>query len=229
MRLAQLGARRTDSDAMLKVLWSGLCGLLAPEHCAACDALLYAEGDGFCAACGLLLELEPVNAHGDVHDRSACRYGGPLGDALKRFKYRGETASCTALVGLLLPHVVPMQGRVDLVTCIPLHPRRLAERGFNQSALLARPVARQLSARFSPTFLRRLRDVPHQVGLTRGQRLELARGSLLARRRLNGEGVLVVDDVRTTGATLAAAREALLAAGASTVYTLTVAQTDTDA
>jgi predicted amidophosphoribosyltransferase len=98
----------------------------------------------------------------------------------------------------------------------------LAERGFNQAALLASPVARELGARFAPRGLTRLRATREQAGLERAERLENVLGAFVATRRLDGARVALVDDVLTTGATLEAAATALHDAGASSVLYVVV-------
>jgi ComF family protein len=109
---------------------------------------------------------------------------------------------------------------------VPLHPSRLAERGYNQSSLLARRVARHLGAPFAPLALARARDTPKQATLDREARLANVAGAFRVREptRVYGRAVLLVDDVSTTGATLAACAQALQAAGASAVATAVLAR-----
>jgi ComF family protein len=111
------------------------------------------------------------------------------------------------------------------VVPVPLHPRRAELRGFNQAALLAKPVARALGARLA-IALRRERDTLAQATLDRALRLRNMKEAFSAVRRVNGESVLLVDDVRTTGATLEACSAALLAAGAKDVRTLVLAHAE---
>jgi ComF family protein len=205
--------------------YHGLFELLAPRRCAACEAVDAAKS-GFCGACDLLIERRSTLGATESADLAAADYGGPLSDAIHGLKYGGDTTRVAALVALLQPQAMRLRGRVDLVTCVPLHPRRLYERGFNQAALLARPVARTLAVPFDARLLRRLRDTPQQAGAGRRARLEMARASIACRRELRRASVLVVDDVRTTGSTLCSAREALLTAGAASVFTLVVAAVD---
>lgn len=152
---------------MLQRVLHGLIELLAPPRCAACNHHLGAEGDGFCAACAPLLERAPESLqHEDV--RIAYVYGGPLADAIQRLKYEGASYHAPALAGLLTPLARELEGEVDLVTAVPLHPRRLRERGYNQSALLARPLARALDVPCRPHWLRRVRAASTQVGSGEG-------------------------------------------------------------
>lgn len=208
---------------MLQRALSGLLDVLAPPRCAACTALLEARVTGFCDACAPLLER--VHALADEHDCAACVYGGPLRDALHRLKYEGASELVPSLSALLVEPARCFLGRVDGVTAVPLHPRRLRARGYNQSVLLAVPLARQLGVPLWPRLLTRTRDTSAQVGKGRGERSAQLQGSFVAAPRARGRRILVVDDVRTTGATFAEARRALREAGATDVLTIALAET----
>lgn len=211
---------------MLKHLLAGLLDLVAPPVCVACQSPLVQRSLGFCPACKPLLE-RVVSSVDDAH-HDAYVYGGPLRDALQRLKYEGATETAPALAALLAEAATPLLGKVDVVTAVPLHPRRLRQRGFNQSILLARPVARLLSVPLVPSLLRRVIDTPAQVGKgISARQAQLAR-AFRASARAGDRSLLVVDDVRTTGATLAAAQAALVAAGARQVFTLALAGTPYD-
>lgn len=206
---------------MIRNLLHGFLDLVAPPRCAACREPLLQRALGFCAACQPLLELAP-HAPDDVH-RDAYVYGGPLRDALRRLKYEGASEVAPALSHLLLEPARVFAGKVAFVTVVPLHPRRLRERGYNQSALLARPLAAMLGASFAPTLVRRLRDTPAQVGRGSAERRVQLANAFAASPRARGRAVLVVDDVRTTGATLAAVCDVLSRRGAEPLYTLALA------
>jgi ComF family protein len=213
---------------MLKELLAGCLDLLAPPRCAACTQLLEARITGFCDACAPLLETADDELS-SARDAAACVYGGPLRDALHRLKYEAASELVPALARLLEQPARGFAGRVDCVAVVPLHPRRLRERGYNQSALLARPVARALGVPLLPSLLVRTRDTRAQVGQSRNDRVAQLSGVFRASSRARSRTVLVVDDVRTSGATLAEARRALYAAEARDVYTLALAATPGDA
>jgi ComF family protein len=206
---------------MLREIWLGLLELLAPPTCAACAVPLAEPDPPFCPACGPL--VEPCAWRGEQRDQAAYLYGGPLIEAVERLKYRGETERAPALARLLVPWAERWRGHVDRVCAVPMHRARLVARGYNQSALLAWPVARALGVRFDPWLLRRTRRGPPQVGSPPAARRRQLRGVFGAAPRARGLGVLVIDDVLTTGATLAEARRALTDAGAREVYGLALA------
>jgi ComF family protein len=107
---------------------------------------------------------------------------------------------------------------------VPLYPLRESQRGYNQAALLARPLAERLDFPYAPGLLARRRQTAPQVGLSRARRRENVRDAFDARPGVEGRVVLLVDDVTTTGSTLASAATACLAAGATRVYALTLAR-----
>ncbi|MGB9887745.1 MAG: ComF family protein [Moorellales bacterium] len=158
--------------------------------------------------------------------RAAGLYDGRLRLALQQLKYyrRRRLAAPLGYLLLLALEDAPEVPNFDLVVPVPLSPRRLAERSFNQAALLARELAR---ARHLPLVeaLARVRETPPQVGLSRGARLNNLAGAFAVREpeKVLGASVLLVDDTLTTGATVRECSRVLLAAGAKAVYVLTVA------
>jgi len=141
-------------------------------------------------------------------------------------KYGDEPARAKHL-GALLATVLDDLGRDALLCPVPLHPKRERERGYNQSLLVAKQAAGVLDIQVVP-LLRRTRETAHQVGLDAAERwanvvgaFEVDRGMLAGRQ---GQRVVLVDDVMTTGATLQACALALQAAGVGRVDVATVAR-----
>jgi len=123
--------------------------------------------------------------------------------------------------------VEPALHEADLVVPVPLHPLRRAERGHNQAEALARVVAAAAGCDVLPNALARTSNATHmRAGAGRVERRDRVRGAFRAVERLvSGRVILVVDDVFTTGATLAACATSLRAAGARDVLALTAART----
>jgi ComF family protein len=195
---------------------------IAPDACAACDRRVPAMTI-FCRACAATLVAAEGRAPGQI---APFVYGGALAIAIASFKYDKRVDRARPLGHLLLGALAPLRASPpSLVVPVPLHARRAAMRGFNQAALLAKPVARALGARFA-VALRRERDTDAQALLDRELRLRNVKGAFVAVRRIPGESVLLVDDVKTTGATLEACAVALLRAGAKDVRTLVLASAE---
>ncbi|MFO0681572.1 MAG: ComF family protein [Sandaracinus sp.] len=203
---------------------AGLVHLLAPLRCPGCDEPLSLEiGEPFCAACAPLIEP----ATGALGTHAGFVYGGPLADALRRYKYGARAELAAPLAALALPLVRERHaGRIDVVVPVPPHPRRLRERGFDPVALLAAPLARALGARYVPRAIVRARDTPPQASLGRNERARNVAGCFAVRAALDEARVLVVDDVRTTGATLFEMAQAVDDAGASSIALFALAVAD---
>jgi ComF family protein len=201
--------------------------LLAPTRCAACDARVPPRAL-FCAGCAVsALPADRADRAGGGPDGAASlvvfAYGGAPATAIARLKYEGRSELAPRLAAALLRVAAPLAGRVDVVVPVPLHPKRLAERGFNQSALLAGPVARALGVRHGARVLARTRDTPRQATLDRTARARNVSGAFAVTEDVAGLRVALVDDVLTTGATLDACARALAGAGAASVRPLLVA------
>lgn len=143
----------------------------------------------------------------------ASHYDGPARELIGLLKYHHQRDAAGALAGTLTPLLDP--AAFDVVTSVPVATSRLRQRGYNQSELIAKAVARSLALPCRP-LLRRLRNT-QQVGKSRQQRLSQVGGVFVA-RGTPPLRVLVIDDVLTTGATLNACAVALRQAGAFEVW-----------
>jgi ComF family protein len=158
--------------------------------------------------------------------RSPFRFEGAAREAIISFKYKGLRALATPLAQLLQAYLKnnPMPGEV--LVPVPLHKRRLRERGYNQAALLARELGGLISLPVLEGALARQRQaVPQARTATIADRHRNVAGAFLYLEvGVGGKQVLLIDDVSTSGATLEASAEALKAAGAATVWGLLLAQ-----
>jgi len=200
----------------MQAILRGLLDLLAPRRCAACERASDLRGGAFCRPCDALVER-----HHNIH--AVFEYGGPVAAAIGRFKYEGRSELGRVLGSHMAEGARVWVGRVDGVVPVPLHWRRRRSRGYDQAALLAKPVARALQVPALLRCLRRIRNTPSQVALPQAARLQNVQGAFRSRALEGSERLLLVDDVRTTGATLAAASDALRVAGAGDVRTLVLA------
>ena len=193
---------------------SALLGILAPARCAACDGL-EPELSGYCAECGKPEPLLDVALHiAGVPVFAGTRYAEPVVSAIHRFKY-GNAPELSRTLASPSARAIDLLGieAGDVWVPVPLHPLRLAERGYNQAALLARELSRLAPGPVDVRRLRRLRHTEQQAKRDRRGRAENIVQAFAARPRTRRQRVVLVDDVVTTGATLGACIEALRTAG----------------
>jgi ComF family protein len=184
-----------------------LLGLLAPPCCAGCDARLAREA-AFCAACLATLEKPPRLPTGTT---ASFAYGGALGDAIRSVKYDERVDRLRALQRLVIERLPSAKG-IDVVAPVPLHVDRLRSRGFDQAAVLARAVAKALQLPVAYEIVER-RIATGSLASLDAEARKRAVASAFVARGVEGARVLLVDDVRTTGATTDAAIAAIEAAG----------------
>jgi ComF family protein len=190
----------------MRAIFEWLLDGLSPRRCPACGE---PGSRSWCSACGAPELGNEASSIGLIPLFTAGNYAGSLGAAIRRFKYQGHPELAAPLGKLLLHAALPLAPFHDSVFVpVPLHFERLVERGFNQSALLARTLSRSTGARYSPRLLIRQRSTLHQARLGRRQRGENIRGAFEVRGRLE-RAVILVDDVVTTGATAQACIDAL--------------------
>lgn len=148
--------------------------------------------------------------------------GTPVQQGIHGLKYRGRLIEAARLGRLIAPQ---LPSRPDLIIAVPLHRWRLMRRGYNQAGELARELGRLSGIPADPRAARRLRATPDQIGLSAAERRRNLKGAFLIERDLAGLRVAVLDDVMTTGATLAELARACRAAGAVRVEAWALART----
>lgn len=148
-------------------------------------------------------------------------FGGSGREAVHALKYHGKHA-IGGMMGKLMARALP-ELELSIVAPVPLHPKRRRERGYDQAAILARFVSRSLDLAYEPEALRRVRPTRQQTSLDGLARQTNVAGAFTAEPWVEGENVLLIDDVTTTGATLEAAAGALHEAGAVSVFGLVFA------
>jgi len=217
--------------------------LLFPQLCVGCSR----EGSFICSTCsGLLPKIVPplcprcgkpqpngvlcpacVGWRAEIDGiRSPFRFDGVIRQAIHQLKYKNLRAVARPLSQLLAEYLVtnPLPGEV--LVPVPLHQKRLRERGYNQSSLLAKELGKLTNLLVVADCLMRQRHAPPQARTTtvEQRRSNVAHAFTCRDHRLKNRQVLLIDDVATSGATLDACATALKAAGATSVWGLTLAR-----
>lgn len=176
--------------------------------------------DGICAACA----AEP---EGLDYAWSYGNYDGRLRRLIHVYKYERVDTLAGPLARLLMD-ALPRDEQFDVIAPMPLHWRKRWDRGFNQADLLARVVAERSGIPYRAKLLRRVKASPAQAGLSFAARQTNVRGVFrVPKHAVQGQSVLLIDDVLTTGATAASAARLLRrTGGASRVSILTLARAD---
>lgn len=238
----------------LKAMMSAGLAFVYPESCQLCGEERAKISDGlvcsscwqqvrfirapFCERCGLPYEGDITTKFecGNCKEmelhfssaRSAVIATTAAMEAIQRFKYNQARWFEPFLADLLLREAVPVlrEQKWDCVVPVPLHPVKEREREFNQAERIAAHLAKALNLPLKTDHLRRVLPTNTQTRLTKQERAENMRNAFLVRDKvkLDGQRIIIIDDVFTTGATTSACAKVLLRAGASDVCVWTVAR-----
>lgn len=222
------------ADSLLNFVFPPVCGACKQAGsliCEACHNQLQWIQAPLCNRCG-----RPVSKPTDCcavcqerplslkHIRAAVLFAHPVAKLIHNLKYNGAFALAKPLAEMMAEAWATWQMPVDLVLPIPLHAERQRERGYNQSTLLTRDFCNMVTLPYAEDGLQRTRFTTPQVGLTAVERLKNVQDAFAPKVDVVGKHILLIDDVCTTGATMAAAATALHAAGAQTVSGYCVAR-----
>ena len=235
------GFKRSPVYQLYQFAWAAL-DWVYPPTCGGCEQ----HGVRWCPECQSSVRLiipplcqkcgEPNNYGELCHScrskpqaytalRSWARFEGPLRNAVHRLKYRGEMRLGEALAKPLIEYFRALNWQVDLVVPVPLGIAREAQRGYNQAALIARPLALSERLNYQPDALRKIKTTRTQVGLSRAERLlNVAEAFQAVSKIVAQKRILLIDDVATSGATINACTQAMFQAGAAEVFGLTLAR-----
>ncbi|PIV54739.1 ComF family protein [Candidatus Desantisbacteria bacterium CG_4_10_14_0_8_um_filter_48_22] len=239
----------------LRYFAEGLLNFIYPPRCLACSKLLEDNAglcgqcfeeiriivDPYCQRCGM--PLDPPEAFKGIETplcadcrnhrrpfalaRSIGRYEGVLKKCIHLFKYKGRKVilkPIDKLISLYFPGLFPVE-KISFIVPVPLHRKRLREREFNQSELVADMIGSKYGIPVLADILSRTVYTSPQVALTRDERAENVKGAFKAGESswLPKSNILLVDDVYTTGATACECARVLKQAGAESVYIFTLA------
>ncbi|MCZ4282163.1 ComF family protein [Kiloniella laminariae] len=237
---------------MLAGIWHNLVDYLLPPVCGSCGEAVQGNqgvcadcwgqltflGDPCCQCCGYPFELSPGKDAlcGDCQGRpkafDCCRaalsYDAYSKDMIIGYKHADRTHLTAVFAQWMSGAGRELWSSVDVLVPVPLHPRRLLARRYNQSALLAKALARQHGKAFAPDLLLRRKNTVSQGQLSSNGRWRNVAGAFDANPArkvgLEGQNILLIDDVYTTGATLDACSKVLRKAGAGSVRALVLAR-----
>jgi ComF family protein len=237
----ELKLKLSFSYHLYHLMWKGLdllfppacggCGKLGARWCDTCQQSLALLPELVCDVCG-----EPQKMLGLCGKckqsrppykalRSWVLFKDPMQTALHKLKYRRDIALGDALALPLAQYISTLDWDIEMLVPVPLSSKRFSERGYNQVAVIAHPLALIQQWNYAPNALKRTKHTRSQVGLNIAQRLENVQNAFIANHHfVNNKKILLMDDVATTGATLNAASRALMEAGARHVYALTAAR-----
>ena len=203
------------------------CHSIGRPICPRCFPLIEWIGAPFCAACGQPLGIAAGHTCIDTRwlrrIRSAAVFSGPMRRAIHALKYYSDRSLAHHLVDISFSRFSIHPGEVDLILPVPLGSRREAQRGYNQSFLLAEALSLKTRIPLDAKCIARRRETRSQVGLTLEERKQNVENAFCA-SSVSSKKVLLVDDVCTTGATLQSCAASLVSAGAESVTALTLAR-----
>jgi ComF family protein len=212
------------------------CGTVVAEvhsFCVGCWSGIEFLGDAGCRTCGMPLEATDADTCAAclaqppriARTRSAVAYGDLSRGLAIRLKYGRKVAIARTMARYMAPLVEPSAADALLVP-VPLHRTRLWRRGFNQSALVAKALSRQLGVPSEPLALKRLKRTPPLKGMSPQQRRRAVAGAFKVTDpdAVRGKTVILIDDVLTTGSTAEACARTLHRAGAARVELITWAR-----
>ncbi len=203
---------------------------MGSRWCADCQKNVQVLNGVVCEVCGLPQD-EAGLCNTCLADRPHFRslrawavFEKPVQPALHRLKYRRDISLGDALASQMRPFVGELGWKIDVVVPIPLGKQRMRERGYNQVAMIAKPLALALGYQYAPNGLVRQKETRSQVGLSREERRTNVHEAFQVGMEVQGKTVLIMDDVSTTGSTLSSGAAAFYSAGAKDVFALTVAR-----
>jgi ComF family protein len=198
--------------------------LVFPPRCVGCGRI----DTVWCATCQAETEAQPLLDEKRlipplVTVGSTAWHEGKLQAAVQALKYENGQSFALPLGRRMSAYLAEQDWKIDSILPVPLHTRRLKERGYNQSRLLAEVIAHTMTLHCELDALQRIRYTTSQVGMSGAERLTNVADAFEADPALvTNRTLLLIDDVCTTGSTLKACGQALLDAGAAAVYGLTV-------
>lgn len=185
--------------------------------CASCGREAVVNEEGLCTDCAEGIERFVTAPQIDYVDgfTAAYIYNDVSGSMIKKLKYSGERYLARTLADSL---TIPDGWEYDVVVPVPLHYKRIAKRGFNQSELIAKHICEKTGKKLDVSLIVRRIDTKQQARMSAAGRRRNLKNAFLADEKCKGMSVLLIDDVRTTGSTLSECAKTLKQNGCARVY-----------
>jgi ComF family protein len=237
-----LEALNDVSDVIFPPQCLGCSEILHPQSkqlfCAACNEKIKFITGNLCPVCGTIFPDSPAKSHlcGNCMEnktyfscaRAVVSYETIILDAIHQFKYGNNISVGALLASFMADFSFPDVDFTDysLIIPVPLHIKRLRQRGFNQSLILARALAKKKQIPVNFSLLKRHKFTETQTGLNKAERNKNIKGAFEVsnKKKIASKNVILVDDVYTTGATINECAKILTKAGAQKVTVLTLAR-----
>lgn len=208
------------------------CGIQGEVLCTACQSSIEKIEDRICDRCGYpgtfnAGECPGCNKHDPKYTkiRSCGNYKGPLKEAIHSLKYQNNLALGFILSEMLEEKLRNENWIIDIIVPVPLSRGRQRERGYNQAALLAHPLAKRMGLQYDSGSLTRKKYTESQVHLTAEERsCNMADAFSIKSNFFKGKNILIIDDVITTGSTINECARTIQEGGAKEVYGLSIAR-----
>lgn len=235
-------------------LLNDVCDIIFPPQCLGCEEVINQSrrhffcpdcfekinfiNNNFCPICGLPFLVSPAGNHicgsclenkpGYSQARAVAGFETVIMDAIHKFKYGRNISTGYALASLMADFSFPDFDISDcsLLIPVPLHIKRLRERGFNQSLILANQISKKFKIPVDFSVLKRCKFTLTQTGLNKAEREKNIKGAFIVAdsKKISGKKIILIDDVFTTGATINECSKILLKAGAQKINVLTLSR-----
>ncbi|MBQ3005475.1 MAG: ComF family protein [Clostridia bacterium] len=208
-----------------------LLDIIYPTHCAACGDIIE-PGQKFCKDCKSELEFIKIKQYKNKNNKfdrliSVFCYKDAAKRVVLRYKFHGKKYLYKTMAEYMFREFEENYDDInfDYITNIPMSFSEYMNRGFNQTKVLAKALSRKTKIKYKK-LLRKKFSTKNQVGLTAKERAENLKGCFENTENIKGKTILLVDDVKTTGATLNECSKVLRKAGAKGIYCITFAMAD---
>ncbi|MBQ7955037.1 MAG: ComF family protein [Lachnospiraceae bacterium] len=213
----------------LKIVWEFLLGLLFPERCPLCDEPVKTGEKGFCRECRKKLRI--VGEGGKMKREHVAEvrvlYEYPsVAPAVYRFKYSGRKRYAAVFAKEIYDELgeVIKTWRADGIIAVPLHPKRLRKRGYNQAALLAKELSKYLGVPFYSSLVQRIKNTVPLKELNASERQNnLKKAFKMCQNDVKLNTIIIVDDIYTTGQTVEEMAKLLWFHGVKQIYVVALA------